>query len=78
MQPGGSIPHLQVISNNSNPEPKQSNPCRKETSRIHMRWEDNRMDLKLIGVNMNNSIDSVQDMDYWRVIVITALNFRVP
>ena len=40
------------------------------------RWEDNiRMDLKEIGINMRNWVDSAQDRDYWRVNV--ALNFRV-
>ena len=43
------------------------------------RWEDNiKMDLKEIGINTRNSMDSVQDKDYWRVLVNRALNLRVP
>ena len=35
--------------------------------RLRHRWEDNiRMDLKEIGINMRNWIDSAQDRDYWR------------
>ena len=33
------------------------------------RWEDNiRMDLKEIGINMRNWVDSSQDRDYWRAL----------
>ena len=43
------------------------------------RWEDSiRMDLKEIGINAKNWIDSAQDKDYWRGLVNAALNFRVP
>ena len=43
------------------------------------RWEDNiRMDLEEIGINAGNWIDSVQDGNYWRALVNTALNLRVP
>ena len=43
------------------------------------RWEDNiRMDLEEIGINTDNWIDSAQDRDYWRGLVIAALNLRVP
>ena len=39
------------------------------------RWEDNiRINLKEIGINMRNWVDSVQDMDYWRALVSAALN----
>ena len=38
-------------------------------------WEDNiRMDLKGIGINTRNWVDSAQDRDYWRVLVNVALN----
>ena len=31
------------------------------------RWEDNiRMDLKEIGINSRNWVDSAQDRNYWR------------
>ena len=43
------------------------------------RWEDNiRTDLKQIGVNTRNWVDSTQDRDYWRAVVNAALNLRVP
>ena len=43
------------------------------------RWEDNiRMDLKEIGNNTKDWIDSVQDRDYWKALVNAALNLRVP
>ena len=39
------------------------------------RWEDNiRMDLKGIGVNTRNLVNSIQDRDYWRALVNAALN----
>jgi hypothetical protein len=43
------------------------------------RWEDNiRIDLKKIGINTRNWVDSAQDMDYWRALVNAVLNLRVP
>ena len=43
------------------------------------RWEDNiRMDLEEIGIYAGNWVDSVQDRDYWKALVNTALNLRVP
>ena len=43
------------------------------------RWEDYiRMDLKYIGINTRNLVSSAQDRDYWRVLVNSALNLRVP
>jgi hypothetical protein len=47
--------------------------------RPRRRWEDNiRMDLKEIGINTRNCVGSTQDRDYWRALVNTALNLRVP
>ena len=44
-----------------------------------LRWENYiRMDLKEIGVNARNWVDSTQDRDYWRALVNEALNLRVP
>ena len=37
-----------------------------------------RMDLKELGVNTTNSVDSSQDRDCWRAIVNVDLNLRVP
>ena len=43
------------------------------------RWEDNiRMDLKEMGINTRNWVNSAQDRDFWRVLVNAALNLRVP
>jgi len=43
------------------------------------RWKNNiRMDLKEIGVNTRNWMDSAQDRDYWRALVYMALNLQVP
>ena len=47
--------------------------------RPRLRWEDNiRMDLQEIDINKGNCVDSAQDRDYWRALVNTALNLRVP
>ena len=47
--------------------------------RPRRRWEDNiRMDLKEMGINTRNWVDSARDRDYWRALVNTALNLLVP
>jgi hypothetical protein len=47
--------------------------------RPRRRREDNiRMDLKEIGINTRNRVDSTQDRDYWRFLVNAALNLWVP
>ena len=47
--------------------------------RLRCRWEENIiMDLKEIGINMRNWVDSAQNRDYWRVLVNAALNLWVP
>ena len=47
--------------------------------RPRRRWEDNiRMDLEEIGINADNWVHSVQDKDYWRVLVNAALNLWIP
>ena len=39
------------------------------------RWKDNiRLDLKEIGINTRNQVDSAQDRDYWRAFVNVALS----
>ena len=41
-------------------------------------WEGNiRMDLKEIGINTRNWVDSPQDRVYWRALVSVALNLQV-
>ena len=34
------------------------------------------MDLKEIGINMRNWVDSAQDRDYWRALVNAAFNLQ--
>ena len=47
--------------------------------RPRRRWENvNRMNLKEIGINTRNWVDSAQDKVYWRALVNAALNLRVP
>ena len=42
------------------------------------RWKDNiKMDLKEIGVNTRNLVDSSQDRDYWRALVNEALKLQI-
>jgi hypothetical protein len=42
-------------------------------------WEDDiRMDLKEIGINTRNCVDSAQDRGNWRAIVNAELNLRIP
>jgi hypothetical protein len=43
-------------------------------------WEDNiRLDLKEIGLNMRNWVDSAycRDYNYWRALVNAVLNLRL-
>ena len=52
---------------------------RRPVGRSRYRWEENiRMNLKEIGINTRNWVDSAQDRDYWRALVNATLNFRVP
>jgi hypothetical protein len=56
----------------------QYNTGKRPLGRPRHRWEDNiRMDLKEIGINTRNWVDSAQDRDYWRTLVKAALNLRV-
>ena len=49
------------------------------TGRSRRRWEDNiRMDLKKIGINSSNWVDSAQNRSYWGALVNAALNLRIP
>ena len=42
------------------------------------RWKNNiGMELKEIGVNMRNWVDSTQDRNYWRTLVNAALNLWI-
>ena len=43
------------------------------------RWEDNiRMNLKEIGLDTRNWVDSAQDRDYSKVLMNSVLYLRVP
>ena len=47
--------------------------------RTRHRWEDNiKMNLKGIGINTRNWVDSAMDRDYWRALVNALFNLRVP
>ena len=51
---------------------------RRPLGRPRRRCEDNlKMDLKEIGINARNWINSAQDRDYWRALVNAELNLRV-
>ena len=51
---------------------------KRRLGRPRRRWEYNiRMDLKEIGINTRNRLDSAQDRSYWRALVNAALNLRV-
>ena len=42
------------------------------------RYDDNiRIDLKEIGINTSNWVDTAQDRDYWRALMNAALNLRL-
>ena len=52
---------------------------KKPLGRPRRRWQDNiGMNLKEIDINTRNWVDSAQDRDYWRALVHSALNLRVP
>ena len=47
--------------------------------RLRRRWEDNiRMDLREVGCDPGEWIDSPEDRDQWRAYVRAATNLRVP
>ena len=47
--------------------------------RPRRRWEDNiRMDLKEIGTNSRNWVNSTQGRNYWRALVNATLSLRAP
>ena len=51
---------------------------KRSLGRLRRRWEDNiRMDLKEIGINSRNWIDSAQNIDYCRALVNAVLNLRI-
>ena len=47
--------------------------------RPRRRWKDNvRMDLKEVGIDTKDLVDSTQDRDYLITLVNAALDLRVP
>ena len=51
---------------------------KRSLGRPRRRWEDNiRMDLKEIGINTRNWVDSAQDRYYWRALVNVTFNLWV-
>ena len=45
----------------------------KPTGKRH-RWEDNiRMNPEEIGINARNWVDSAQDRNYWRLVILNLL-----
>ena len=47
--------------------------------RPNRKWEENiRMEIKEIGINTRNWVDTTQDRDYWRALVNAVLNLWVP
>ena len=55
-------------------------PGKTPLGRPRRRWEGNIiiMDIKEMGINTRNCVDSFHDRDYWRALVNAALNLRVP
>ena len=51
---------------------------KKPLGRPRGRLDNNTMNLKEIGINKRNWVDSAQDRDYWRALVNVTLNLRVP
>ena len=51
---------------------------KRHLGRPRRRWEDSiRIKLKEIGINTRNLVHLAQDKGYWRVLVNSAMNFRV-
>ena len=58
---------------------RRSSTEKRPLGRPRRRWEDDiRMDIKEIGTNTRNWLDSDKDRDYWRALVNEVLNLRVP
>ena len=57
----------------------QVNLQERPLGRPRHRWDNNiRIDFEEIGINTGNWVDSAHDRKYWRALVISALNLRVP
>jgi hypothetical protein len=52
---------------------------KRSLGRPRRKWVDNiKMDLRETGWDGMDVIDLAQDRDYWRALVNTAMNLRVP
>ena len=52
---------------------------KRPSDRFRRRLEDNiTMDVKEIGINKRNWVDSGHDTDYWRALVNPTFNLQVP
>ena len=52
---------------------------KKPLGRPMRKWEDNiRMNLKEMGINTRDWVDSAQVRDHWRALVEAALSLHVP
>jgi len=52
---------------------------KKPMGRPRRRWEDNiKMDLQEVGWGCENWMELAQDRDWWRALVSTVMNIRVP
>ena len=52
---------------------------KRTVERPRRRWEDNiKMDLQEVGRGCGDWMELAQDMERWRALVSTVMNFRVP
>ena len=52
---------------------------RRPLGRRRHRWDDNiKMDLQEMGRGCGDWMEMAQDMNSWRALVSTVMNFRVP
>ena len=55
-------------------KPKGKRPL----GRPKLRWEENiKMNLKKVDVNVTNWVDSAQDRDYWRSLIMRLINHTI-
>jgi len=72
----GLLAHMQKMRNAYNILVGKSEGKR-PLGRCRCRWEDVRIDLRQIGWEGVDWIHLAQDMDQWRAVVSTIMNFRV-
>ena len=52
---------------------------KRQLGRPRCRWEDNiKMGIQEVGRGCGEWMELAQDMDRWRALVSTVMNFRVP